>query len=183
MARIPYPERDDLPAEYRHLLETDRNISRVLANSPELAKRARALASYFQTDSRLDARLREMAIIQVGYVSRSAYEYTHHIKIGLKVGVSQEDIRAIAEETAGRPTELDPLAKAVLRAAREMTLELTVTESTFAELSAALNPGELVDLIYGIGIYNAVVRILASLEVDLEDGYDVYLHRFPFAAA
>jgi alkylhydroperoxidase family enzyme len=99
------------------------------------------------------------------------------------VGVSEDDVRAIAEETAGRQTQLDPLARAVLRAAREMTQDLAVTEMTFAELRAGLGPAELVDLIYGIGIYNAVVRVLASLEIDLEDGYQGYLDRFPFGPA
>ena len=46
------------------------------------------------------ARLRELAILQVGYVSRIAYEYAHHIEIGRGVGVSDEDLRALAIESA-----------------------------------------------------------------------------------
>ena len=183
MARIRYAEPQDLPPEYRHLLPAPRNISRALANSPKLGGLARSIANYFQEDSRLDPRLREMAIIQVGYLARSRYEYAHHVAVGLKVGVSEEDIHAIAEETAGRSSGLDPLAKAVLRAAREMTLELAISDSTFAELRPAFDDGQLVDLVYGIAIYNGVVRILASLQIDLEEGYESYLTRFPLPAA
>jgi len=42
--------------------------------------------------------------------------------------------RAIAGETEGQPTTLEPLAKAVLRAARHMTNSLAIPEQTFAEL-------------------------------------------------
>lgn len=179
MARIRYAEPGDLPPEYRHLLPTERNIARALANSPKLASHARAIATYFQTDSRLPPRLRELAIVQVGYVTRSAYEYAHHVKIGLEVGASAADIRAIADETAGRSTHLEPLARAVLRAAREITLDLAVSDETFAELRAAFDDGQLVDLVYGISIYNAVVRILATFQIELEDGYGTYLDDFP----
>lgn len=50
-----------------------------------------------------------MATLQVGYLTRLAYEYSHHIKIGRNFGVSDDDIRVIVEETNGRPTSLDPL--------------------------------------------------------------------------
>jgi hypothetical protein len=96
--------------------------------------------------------------------------------------VTKDDVRAIADETAGRPSKLEPLAKSVLCAAREMTDGLTVSDATFAELKAGLDNECLVDLLYTIANYNGVVRILAALQVDLEDEYLEYLERFPFAA-
>ena len=93
-------------------------------------------------------------------------------------GVDQ-DIRAIADETAGRPTQLEPIAKAVLRAAREMTTDLTVSEQTFAALRRELDHERLTDLVLTIGFYNGVVRILATLQIDVEDGYHKYLDEFP----
>jgi alkylhydroperoxidase family enzyme len=120
-----------------------------------------------------------MAILQVGYLARSPYEYSHHVEIGRGFGVSDDDIRAIGDETAGRPTSLDPLAKAVLRAAREMTTELAISDQTFAELRRGLDNERLTDLVLTIGFYNAVVRILATLQIDVEDGYRKYLDEFP----
>jgi alkylhydroperoxidase family enzyme len=134
---------------------------------------------YIRHDSKLDARLREMAILQVGYSARCAYEYAHHIELGREFGVSDDDIRAIADETAGRPTKLEPLAKAVLRAAREMTDGIGVSDATFAALKPQLNNEHLVDLVLAIAFYNATVRILESLKVDLEPDYQHYLQDFP----
>jgi alkylhydroperoxidase family enzyme len=182
MARVPYVDNKDLPEQYRNQVSSDANVTRALSNSPQLAFLSGSMARYIRHETKVDPRLRELAIIQVGYSARSAYEYTHHIKIGFSFGVTEDDLRAIAQETAGRPSKLEPLAKSVLRAAREMTDGLTVSDKTFAELRAGFDNAQLVDLLYAIANYNGVVRILAALQVDLEDEYRTYLERFPFAA-
>jgi alkylhydroperoxidase family enzyme len=120
-----------------------------------------------------------MAIIQVGYSARSVYEYTHHIEIGLTFGVTEADIRAIADETAGRPTQLEPAAKAVLRAAREITKEGDLSDAAFAELKAHLDNEQFIELIFAIANYNSVVRMIAALRLDLEPEYRKYLEQFP----
>ena len=37
----------------------------------------------------------------------------------------------------------------------------------------------MVDLTLTIGFYNAVVRVLATLQIDVEPDYQPYLDRFP----
>ena len=123
MARLPYLDKSDLLPEHQDLLARNINLYRLLAHSPRAARSLNTLARFIRDGSRLDPRLRQMAILQVGYVTRAAYEYSHHIRISRDFEVSDDDIRAIADETAGRPTALEPLAKAVLRAARDMTRE------------------------------------------------------------
>jgi alkylhydroperoxidase family enzyme len=71
------------------------------------------------------------------------------------------------------------LDKAVLRAAREMTTGLTASDATFAELRQGLDNEELIDLLLTIGFYNAVVRVLATLQIDVEEDYLQYLEEFP----
>ena len=100
MARLPYLDAADLAAEHRDLLDSPINLRRALAHSPGALQGFIALALYLRHDSPLDPRLRELAIIQVGYVSGAAYEYGHHIEIGARVGVTDDDLRAIARETA-----------------------------------------------------------------------------------
>ena len=120
-----------------------------------------AVARYIREGNRLDPRLREPgAIIQVGYTAKSAYEYSHHIEIGVRSGVSELDVRAIALESKGQSSDLEPLAKSVLRAAREMTTNLAISDATFAELRGELDNERLVELIFAIANYNGVVRML-----------------------
>lgn len=179
MARVPYLEKNDVASEHHDMLGRNINLYRALVHSPNAARSFQGLGQYIRHKSQLDPRLRELAILQVGYLTRSAYEYSHHISIGRQFGVSDDDIRAMIAETEGRPTRLDTLTKAVLRAAREMTRDLAVSEETFSALQAGLDRERIVDLIMTIGFYNGVVRLLASLQIDVEPEYMHYLEEFP----
>lgn len=183
MARVPYLDKHDLPPEYQELLNRSINVTRALVHSPKAARKFGALGNYIRHGSTLDSRLSEMAIIQVGYLTRSPYEYSHHVKIGMDMGVSAGDIRAIAAETAGKPSSLDALSSAVIRAAREMTTDLTISDATFALLLDELGTERLIDLILAIATYNGVVRILGALQIDVEADYLTYLEQFPLPTA
>src|ERR1700723_3396442 len=154
MARVPYFDRADLPPEHQDLLNRPINLFRALVNSPGAARGWSAVGHYIRHGSKLDPRLREMAILQVGYLTRSPYEYSHHVKIGHDFGVSDDDIRAIAAETEGHGSDLDPLAKTVLKAARQMTTGLAMAEATFTALREKLGTELLTDLVLTIAFYN-----------------------------
>ena len=138
------------------------------------------LAMYIRHKSKLDPRLRELAILQVGYLAKSPYEYSHHVKIGREFGVTDDDIRAIGEETAGRPTKLDALSKTVLRAAREMTTDLAMSDADLRrrwKRRSAASRSSISTL--AIAFYNAVVRLLGTLQIDVEPEYQQYLEEHP----
>lgn len=179
MARVPYLAKSDLKPDDQELLAREINLNRALVNSPDGARAFSRLGGFIRNKSTLDARLREMAILQVGYLAKSPYEYSHHIKIGREFGVSDDDIRAIASETAGDGSKLEPLAKSVLAGAREMVTDIAISESTFDQLKAGLSNEHLTDLVITMSFYCGVVRLLASLQVDVEDDYLHYLEEFP----
>ena len=159
------------------------NITRAVAHSPKLARLVAGRGMYFRHDSSLDPRLRELAILQVGYSTRSAYEWAHHVDIALSFGVSEDDIRAIAQVAQGQATHLDPLALAVLEGARSLTNDLELPQHIFETLAAALDDAQLVDLLVAIGEYNGLVRVMAAIEIDLEPEYADYLTKFPLPGA
>lgn len=182
MARVPYLEKADLAPEDRDLLAREITLHKAMAHSPKAARAFQRLGHFIRHDSKLDARLRELAILQVGYLARSPYEFSHHIKIGRDFGVSDEDIRGLIEESHGRPSALEPLARAVCRAAREMTEQMEIGDGTYAELEAGLSRETLTDLVIAIAFYNAVVRYLATMRIDVEPEYRKYLDQFPLPA-
>lgn len=182
MARFTYLNKEDVAPEHREHMR-DINLTRLLFHNPELARLSNEHAMHIRNKSKLDPRLREMAILQVGYCARSPYEYSHHVKIGLDFGVSEADIRAIADETAGRPTTLDPLTKAVLTAARELANEIALSDATFAVLQKQLDTPRLLELFDAICSYCGTVRLLAALKIDVEPDYAVYLEKFPLPEA
>ena len=179
MARIPLLEREDLAPEHRDVLERSINLNKALAHSPEGARAFSALGGWIRWQCKLDPRLRELAILQVGCLARSPYEYSHHIKIGKDFGLSDADIRAVQAETRGEAGGLGALETAVLRGAREMTEGPAMSEETFGALREALGEARLVDLVLVVAFYCGVVRLLATLEVDVEPDYQPWLDAFP----
>src|SRR5260370_42457404 len=99
--------------------------------------------------------------------------------MGREVGLSEDGIRAVGDETAGRATLLEALAKAVLRAARAMTVGLSVADKTFAALRQELDDERLTDLMVTIAYYNGLVRLLETMQVDVEEDYLPFLDEFP----
>jgi len=170
MARVKYVDLADKEAL---------NIRRALANSTGAGVAHTALAMAIRNKCKLDPRLRELAILQVGYATRCVYEWVHHCEIAPHFGVSEDDINAIADDSAGKATKLDPLARTVLRAAREMTTDCAISDATFAALKEKLGDEEIADLVIAVGVYNSTVRVLESLKVDLEPEYRRFLDVHP----
>jgi len=179
MARVPYLEKSDLAEADQDLLNRPIALFKALVNSPKAARAFSGLGGFIRYGSKLDPRLRELAILQVGWLARSPYEWSHHVKLGHDFGVSDGDIQALIDDTAGRPTSLDEMSRTVLRAAREITADGAMEASTFAALQAALGNEQVVDLTITISFYNAVVRVLGTLQIDVEPDYMPYLQRWP----
>ena len=182
MARVPYLEQSDLATEDQALLNRPIWLAKALVNSPKAARAFFGLGGYIRHGSKLDPRLRELAILQVGWLARSPYEWSHHVKLGHDFGVTDADVLALIDDTDGKPTDLDALSKLVLQAAREMTRDGAMAAPTFAALQAELGNELVVDLTLAIGFYNAVVRVLGTLQIDVEPDYQRYLDQFPFPA-
>ena len=179
MARLPYLDKEDLKPEDQELLARGINLQKILVHSPGATRAHGAMGQYIRYGSTMDARLREMAILQVGWLAKSPYEWSHHVKIGFDFGVSEDDIRNLSAESAGTDTDLAPIDKAVCRAAREMTLDGKVADDTYAALADHFSNEHLIDLLVTMAFYNAVVRFLASTEMDVEESYQPYLDQFP----
>jgi len=179
MARLPYLEPDQVAPEYRDMLKRNTNLHKLLVNSPDMARAFSGLGGYIRFKSKLDPRLRELAILQVGWLEKSEYEFTHHVKIGEEFGVTDEDIKGLMAETEGKPSQLEPLARAILRGAREMVKDLDMSDATFAEIKKDLSDEHMTDLVLTIAFYCAVVRVLATMQIDNEPQYKEVLKQYP----
>lgn len=182
MARLPYLNPTDLAEGDRDLLKRMITLHRCLVNSPGMARAFGGLGQYIRYGSKLDPRLRELAILQIGWLARSAYEWSHHVKIGKDFGVTDADIRALIADTAGEANELELLAKLVLKGAREIYAG-GMTGETFAALQAHFDGERMVDLTVTASFYCAVVRTLATLQIDVEPDYQPYLDAYPLPSA
>jgi alkylhydroperoxidase family enzyme len=179
MARVPYLSKADLAEADQDLLNRPISLNKALVNSPKAARAFSGLGGFIRYGSKLDPRLRELAILQVGWLARSPYEWSHHVKIGHDFGVSDADIQALIDDTAGKQVALDALTMDVLKAAREIADGGAMSGATFASLQTVLGDEQVVDLTITISFYCAVVRVLATLQIDVEPDYMPYLERWP----
>ena len=60
MARLPYLDADQLAPEQRELLKRPINLTRLLVNSPGMARAFGGIGNYIRHKSTLDPRLREL---------------------------------------------------------------------------------------------------------------------------
>lgn len=179
MALVPYLDESDLAPDDRALLTRPINLFRALANSPGALRSHSVLGEWIRWQCQLDPRLRELAILQVGYLASSRYEFSHHVHIGHQFGVTDDDIEGLVAATDGREHGLGELESAVLSAARQLSAGTRIDRTTWDTLARHLDHRGLVDLVMVISFYNGVVRVLAGLQVDVEPEYERYLDRFP----
>ena len=174
MARLPYLDRDDLPELERDIFDdllkqrgSIGNIFRIVAHSPLLLRRMLYFSDGLRNRTKLDPRLRELAIMTVGRLTDCAYEYTHHQAFAKRVGVSVEQVEQLADwETSAAFNENE---RAVIRYATEMTEQVKIADSTFGALQAFLDEEQVVELSLNTAFYNMVVRFLTATHVDLEE--------------
>lgn len=162
---MPEPERDlfDTLLSQRGSVA---NIFRAIAHSPILLRRILYLSDGLRNRTRLDPRLRELAIMTVGRLTNCDYEYIHHQALAKRVGVRPEQVERLAAwETDPAFSEQE---QAVIRYATEMTQNVRVADTTFAALGKSLDAEQIVELTLNTGFYNMVVRFLLPMQIDLE---------------
>jgi 4-carboxymuconolactone decarboxylase len=144
------------------------NIYRTIARHPGLAKRWLVFGSHVLGKSTLDARTRELVILRTGWRCQSEYEWGQHSRIGKAAGLSDEEIKRIAQgpEAAGW-SDFD---RALLRAADELHDDSFISDATWQELTKRFNEQQMIDLIFAVGQYTLVSMALNSLGVQLEPG-------------
>ncbi|MFH9067104.1 carboxymuconolactone decarboxylase family protein [Streptomyces coeruleorubidus] len=176
MARVPYLRREDADESLKPLydrLETERkvptaNIFLALAHAPTQLDAFLTYANSLRAAD-LSPRLRELAILTVGHATRSAYEVGHHQSHGLKAGLTEEQLATVPDFESS--DLFDETEKAVMRLARESTLQVDVSEETWRAAAEHLTDRQLVELSLSVAWYNSGVRIMGLLDIDLEDNY------------
>lgn len=145
------------------------NIFRTLAREPKALKGFLAWGNYILSRRNgLAAREREIVILRTGWLCRSGYEWTQHVRIGLASGLTDEEVQHI--KAGAEAPGWSAADAALLRAADELHADQFIGEATWAELGRHFSDKQRVDLVFTAGQYTQVSMILNTLGVQLDEG-------------
>ena len=161
---------DELSDEQRELLAQGRtgqmNIFRTLVRYPELYKSWMRFGNHVLAKSSLAPRERELAILRIGHLCDSGYEFHQHTRIGKLAGLSDDEIARLAQgPDAEGWSDFD---RTLLRAVDELHQDAHLSDATWQALSARYDTRQLLDLIFAVGQYTLVSMALNSLGVQIE---------------
>ncbi len=145
------------------------NIFKTLAHDPEALKAFLAWGSHILSrKNALPAREREIVILRTGWLCRSGYEWTQHVEIGRRAGVTEVEIAAI-KVGPDHPgwTEAD---RALLRASDDLHRDHFISNESWAALEAHFSEKQRMDLVFTVGQYTQVSMMLNSFGVQLDEG-------------
>jgi alkylhydroperoxidase family enzyme len=174
MARVSYIEENDHP-ELADLIGKIRagrrgaliNVYKLLLHAPPLAACWLDLISTARSKTELDGRLREIAIIRVGYLNRTDYVVKQHVpQLAAPEGLTKEECDALADWKSSR--YFSARERAALAYTDAMTRDIKVPDDVFDGLRPHFNERQIVELTVLIGTYNMHTRVFMALGIDPE---------------
>lgn len=140
-----------------------------LLHSPPVADGYNAFVGALRTETIVPPSILELAISRVAILTDAVYEWNIHAALALKAGLSSKALSVAWRSPKGKVQEweegLGEQEAAVLRYTDEVTVDIKVEDATFADLKKHFNDREVLELTTVVAGYNAVSRILVSLDV------------------
>ena len=146
------------------------NLMRTVMHHPPVGRIIGDAIEALVFSSVLAARLREIAILRVGWRIGAAYEWGHHYTIAKRIGLSDEEVTAVQTADGELLSETE---RCVVRVVDEVLDGVAVTPGTMREAQALLGDDRaLLELVMIPGCYRAIGTVLLSFGVPLEDGVE-----------
>lgn len=102
----------------------------------------------------IPARVRELAILRVGWLCRAPFEWAEHVAISKRCGVTGAEIKQVVRGSAD--PAWDAADRAVLRAVEELHADAMITDPTWAELAKIFDQKQLIEFPFLVGHYHQV---------------------------
>ncbi|MBV9581106.1 MAG: carboxymuconolactone decarboxylase family protein [Chloroflexi bacterium] len=174
MARLPAPDRNDLPPEDQAVWDRIaavrggvRGPFGVLMQVPQLADRVRALEDYFRFDGELPAADRELVILVTAREMEARYAWARHEHRAHEEGTPQEAVTAV--RTNGPLDGLTARDRLLVETTRALLRTRRLTDQQYAAAEAELGRQQLVELVALAGHYSLIGLTLAAFEVPQPD--------------
>jgi 4-carboxymuconolactone decarboxylase len=166
-------------ADYRTLRGT--NLTgppwSVILRVPSLVVPSLQLRLHYLTDSALDARLTEFAILFAARQWTNNFEFNAHYGAAVKAGLKPEIIDAVAE--GRRPERMAEDEEVLYEFCRELQSNQSVSDHTYARALAKFGEAGIVDMAAIQGYYTYLAMIMNAARVSSPATVKPRLERFP----
>ena len=144
------------------------NIFRTLVRAPKAFERFNQWGGYILSRRNdLPAREREIVILRTGFLCKSGYEWTQHVGIGKREGLTDDEIARIKK---GADAGWSAPDAALIRASDELHKDQFITDATWKALSEHFSEKQRMDVVFTAGQYTQVSMMLNSFGVQLDPG-------------
>jgi len=145
------------------------NIMRTLVNAPKATRGFFPWANYvLSRRNDLPARQREIVILRTGFLCKSGYEWTQHVRIALDAGLTADEIARVKLGASAAGWSAPDAA--LLSAADELHQDQFITDATWAALKTHFTEKQCMDVVFTAGQYTQVSMILNTFGVQLDEG-------------
>src|SRR5258707_9980959 len=138
------------------------NALATFANHPALAKAFLAFNVHLFT-STLPDRIRELAVLRVAHRRQCAYEWTHHVNMAKRLGVTDDEIEAVRRGEA-----VDDFERAVIVGVDELDEKSHLSDETWAALGTRLDDRQRMDYVFTVGCYTTLAMAFNTFGVEVE---------------
>ena len=167
-ARILPLTDEQLPDEFKENMDLPKvNVVRTLIGHPNAFKPWNKFANYVLNKSELSPRQREIVILRTGWNHQSDYEWGQHTNIGMRAGLTAEEVVNVARGAEHPSWSAEE--RALIVAADDLFNDSDMSEETWAELDKHFNDQQKVDVIFAVGQYTLVCMMLKTVRVQLDD--------------
>jgi alkylhydroperoxidase family enzyme len=112
---------------------------------------------------RLPRRETELVILRVGTLTGNEYELAQHRRLGRRAGLAPAEIDRVADGPDAE--DWSPRERLLLRATDELYADQDLSDATWADLRAALDERECIELLMLVGHYTMLATTLTALRV------------------
>lgn len=142
----------------------------VILRHPALAKAFLTFNNHVATGSTLTKRLRELVILRISWLRRSDYEFTQHVVLARRAGITDAEIERI--KLSPHAEGWDPIDADLVRSVDELHEQACIQRETWERLSAHFDTNQLLDIIFTVGCYDLLAMVFKTFEVELEPGVE-----------
>jgi 4-carboxymuconolactone decarboxylase len=157
-----------LPVERRNPQDASNALS-TLVNHPKLTKAFLRFNVHLLFSSTLPPRIRELAILRVAHRRDCEYEWSHHVPMAKREGVTDDEIARVQQgPDAWAAGEFD---RAVVFGVDELEEKSQLSDETWAALGERLDDQQRMDYVFTVGCYSMLAMAFNTFGVQLENNH------------